>query len=219
MAPRSPLDYDISAFADKRRRQRARGLTGAFDTGERVCEVPGCGAPGRYRAPFSPDRLDEYRWFCLDHVRDYNRAWDFFGDRSGAEIDRQVEADRLWGRPTWAFAGGAGPRIALNPHLDGRAWRRLGRFDPLDLLGSNGTINGGGAEEARQRALGRDERRALEILGASALMAKSEIRRLYKELVKALHPDTNGGSRADESRLQKVFWAWGVIRASRRFPD
>ena len=43
----------------------------------RACGMPGCAAAGEYRAP--KDRaLSDYHWFCLDHVREYNSAWNFF---------------------------------------------------------------------------------------------------------------------------------------------
>ena len=45
---------------------------------DRPCEVPGCGGLGEFRAPRSPRQLRAYRWFCLDHVRAYNAAWDFY---------------------------------------------------------------------------------------------------------------------------------------------
>jgi len=46
-----------------------------------------------------------------------------------------------------------------------------------------------------------------------------EIRKQYKSLVKDLHPDMNGGNRADEDRLQEVVWAWDQIKESRFFRD
>jgi len=45
------------------------------------------------------------------------------------------------------------------------------------------------------------------------------LRSRYKELVKDLHPDMNGGRREDEGRLQEVLWAWDQVKASRRFVD
>lgn len=44
----------------------------------RTCEKEGCGAQGEFRAPKSVSELQTYYWFCLDHVREYNKAWDFY---------------------------------------------------------------------------------------------------------------------------------------------
>jgi hypothetical protein len=89
-------------------------------------------------------------------------------------------------------------------------------------LGEKGTLNPGGERgpAARpQRRLPPTERRALEILDARTTSPRPEIRKIYKALVKDLHPDMNGGKRDDEARLTEVVWAWEQIKGSRSFPD
>lgn len=221
MQRRSPFDFDISVSADKRRRARGRGMSGAVETSARQCDKPGCSRPGKFRAPKSPDLLDEYWWFCLDHVREYNQRWNFFQGCSDEELERQFAADRVWERPTRPFresVTGSGH----SPHAEGRAWARFGLDDPMDLLGEKGTLNPGRdarSPQPRERRLPPTERRALDILDARDLMTKSEIRQQYKTLVKDLHPDMNGGRRDDEARLAEVVWAWEQIKASRSLPD
>ena len=149
MRRRTPLEFDISVSADKKKRARARGMSGAVETSSRKCDQAGCEKPGKYRAPKSVDNPDEFHWFCLDHVRAFNQKWNFFD-------------------------AAAAPRT---------------------------------------------ERKALDILGAKDDMTKAEIRKVYKALVKDLHPDTNSGSRADEDRLTEVVWAWDQVKASRSFRD
>ena len=56
-------------------------------------------------------------------------------------------------------------------------------------------------------------------MGAIDTMAKSEIRKLYKVLIKDLHPDMNDGKRDDEERMTEVVWAWEQISKSRRFKE
>jgi hypothetical protein len=70
-------------------------LTGAFETSTRLCDHPGCREDGKFRAPKSPDVLDDYFWFCRDHVREYNLKWNFFGTASEQEFLDQVEKDRV----------------------------------------------------------------------------------------------------------------------------
>jgi DnaJ-domain-containing protein 1 len=222
MPHRSPLDYDVSVSTDKRRRQRRRGMTGAFETSQRVCECEGCERAGLYRAPKSPERLDEFHWFCLDHVREYNRAWNYFENRSEEEIEAYLNANP-WHRPTWRFGRAAGADARANGHAEGRAWQRLGFRDPFEVLGDNATLNPAErareAERARRRRLPANERRALEILGIEDEAGRKAIRARYKALVKDLHPDLNGGRRDDEARLTEVLWAWDQIKDSRNFAD
>jgi len=217
MTRRSPFEFDISVTADKKRRSRGRGVSGAVETSERPCDRPGCTRPGKFRAPKGPDNLDEFHWFCLDHVREYNLKWNFFDSHSDQDLERQFAADRVWGRPTRPF-GRAGDRATTQPHAEGRAWQRFGFDDPMELLGEKATLNPG-ATARRQRRLPPTERRALEILEASDTQSKAEIRQQYKALVKDLHPDMNGGRRDDEARLSEVVWAWEQIKASRSFRD
>jgi len=216
--PRSPFDFDISVSADKKRRARARGFSGAVESSSRPCARAGCGRPGQFRAPKSPDQLDEFLWFCLDHIREYNLKWNFFESHSDAELEQQFAADRVWGRPTHPFHETVGR--GTQPHAEGRAWQRFGFDDPMELLGDKATLNPGSDRATRShRQLPATERRALEILEAQDSQTRAEIRKQYKALVKDLHPDMNGGRRDDEARLAEVVWAWEQIKASRSFRD
>ncbi len=213
----SAFDFDISASADKKRRARAR--TGGGPESGRRCDKPGCDKPGKFRAPRSPDHLDSFYWFCLDHVREYNLKWNFFQDQSDADLERQFASDKVWERPTRPFSETV--QGGRSPHAEGRAWARFGFDDPMELLGEKGTLNPGGERPGPrpQRKLPPTERKALEILDAQDTQTKTEIRQIYKAMVKDLHPDMNGGKRDDEARLAEVVWAWEQIKASRSFPD
>jgi hypothetical protein len=217
MSRRTPFEFDISVSADKKRRARARGQSGAVESSSRICAHPGCEKPGKYRAPRSPDQLDDFLWFCLQHVREYNLRWNFFETHSDDELERQFAADRVWERPTRPFREGT--RAGTQPHAEGRAWQRFGLDDPYELLGEKGTLNPPRPQERPRRRLPPTERRALEILDAQDTQSRSEIRKQYKALVKDLHPDMNGGRRDDEARLAEVVWAWEQIKASRSFRD
>ena len=39
----------------------------------KYCEWRGCNKKGIYRAPKNRDNLREFRWFCLEHIREYNK--------------------------------------------------------------------------------------------------------------------------------------------------
>ena len=69
----------------------------------RCCAWPGCDQRGRYRAPKARERLREFQWFCLEHIREFNRGWDYFQGMSQADIDGHRRADVTWHRPTWRY--------------------------------------------------------------------------------------------------------------------
>mgnify|MGYP000108630152 CR=1 FL=1 len=210
MDKKDPFGFDMSVSTSKKKNPRGRrGMSGASETSTRVCDHKGCEEAGKYRAPKSPDILDDYFWLCQAHVREYNLKWNFFDTASEAEYLEQVEKDRLWERETKPF----GKRSE-----EQRAWARLGVDDPHQVLGGNATQNPGRGAGAN-RKLPPTERRAMEILEAKDNWTKPEIRKAYKALIKVLHPDMNGGDRSQEDQLAEVVWAWDQIKVSRNFKE
>jgi hypothetical protein len=221
MSKRPSLNFDISVSAAKRKAAKKRAMTGEVGASHKQCEWPDCAHTGSYRAPKSRDKIGEFRWFCLDHVREYNSRWNFYENMTDEEVSKSMENDRLWGRQTWKM-GKPPEGTATNPHEDGQAWRRFGLEDPLEILGDKGTINPGDnieAKRARARLLPRSIRKALNVMQLDALATKSDIRNAYKELVKRYHPDQNGGDRSEEARLREVLWAWDQLKKSDAFAE
>ncbi len=203
-----PFGFDLSVSSDKKKRARTRrGMSGAFETSTRVCDYSNCRETAQYRAPKSPDDLDDFLWFCKDHVREYNLRWNFFNGATEEELAAQVDKDRVWERETKPF-GKTGD--------EQRAWARLGVDDPHQILGENATRNPGKGITGT-RKLPPTERRALDILDARDHWTKAEIRKSYKALIKVLHPDMNGGDRSHEEQLSEVVWAWDQVKESRNF--
>ncbi len=206
MAKNDPFGFDMSVSTAKKKNPRSRrGMSGASETSTRVCEKEGCTEGGKYRAPRAPDVLDEFLWFCKDHIREYNNQWNFFDGTTEAEINAQASKDKVWERETRAFT---------DP--EAKAWARLGIEDPHQVLGVNATQNPGKARSGH-RKLPPTERRAIEVLEAEDTWTKAEIRKSYKKLIKVLHPDINGGDRSQEEQLQQVVWAWDQIKGSKSF--
>ncbi|WP_424967766.1 MULTISPECIES: J domain-containing protein [unclassified Dinoroseobacter] len=207
MSKSDPFGFDMSVSSSKKKNPRGRrGMSGASETSTRQCEHEGCTEAGKYRAPKSPDSLDEYLWFCQKHAREYNLKWNFFNGQSEEEMARRMDKDRVWDRETKPF----------KKSTEERAWARLGVDDPHQVLGENATRNPGKSITGTRR-LPPTERRAIEILEAKDHWTKPEIRKSYKALIKVLHPDMNGGDRSDEEKLQEVVWAWDQIKDSRNF--
>ena len=215
MSSKIPFEFDISVSADKKRRAKNKGSSGAFENSSRQCDVEGCELIGKYRAPKSPKNVDEFNWFCLKHVKEYNRKWNFFEGHSQQDLENQFKADSVWERKTSPLNSDVNKDKI---QAEGKAWARLGLEDPYDLFSNkeNPHIT---QRKLFSRRLPASERKALDILGASDTTTKSELRKVYKEMVKDLHPDRNSGSRADEDRLSEVVWAWEQIKSSKSFKD
>ncbi|MDA9226484.1 MAG: J domain-containing protein [Octadecabacter sp.] len=204
-----PFGFDMSVSTSKKKNPRGRrGMSGASETSTRLCDHDNCQEAGKYRAPKAPDVLDDFFWFCQAHVREYNLKWNFFDGTTEAEINAQQSEDKVWERPTKPIG---------DP--EARAWARLGIEDPHQVLGANSTQNPGRKGGTVGKKLPPMERRAVEILEVADNATKPEIRKVYKGLIKILHPDMNGGDRSQEEQLQEVVWAWDQLKGSRSFKD
>jgi curved DNA-binding protein CbpA len=180
---------------------------------EHYCEWEGCHEPATHPAPKNPQDLRSYRWFCLDHVRVYNREWDFFRGMSDEEIAVYQREAVTGHRPTWKLGEkSAGPA----PHS--RRWRDDFGFFAESNRGKQDRQNGEGAPEIR-RSLPRALKRALETLGLDEKASLNDIKSRYKELVKMHHPDANGGDRSAEGRLRDVIVAYQQLRKSSLMRD
>ena len=216
MSSKIPFEFDISVSADKKRRSKNKGSSGAFESSSHKCDIFGCDLVGKYRAPKSPKNVEEFNWFCLKHVKEYNKKWNYFEDHSQEELENQFRSDSVWERKT-------SPLNKVNDkdkiQTDGKAWARLGLGDPYELFSNKENPKKVEEKKVSSKRLPASERKALDILGARDTSTKSELRKIYKEMVKDLHPDRNSGSRADEDRLSEVVWAWDQIKSSRSFKD
>lgn len=178
----------------------------------RVCEHPGCRLAGEHRAPKARDALAEYRWFCLDHVREYNAKWDYYRGMKPDEIEAHMRADSTWRRPSWPL-GARGKPLPKDPLEAIRD--RFGLFEDAGL--------GVRARQARARSEARDkltpaERQALEVLDLQWPLTLQSVKSRYKELVKRHHPDANGGDRDAEERLKSINVAYTTLRTSPNLP-
>lgn len=195
---------DLFTFRIKRGSEGARA-------GTRSCEKPGCAEPATHRAPKSRSSLSDYRWFCLDHVREYNQHWDFFAGMPEDEIAR-FQRDAIVGhRPTW----GMGKRHARNPEDAAKSPGWSHKIEDIFTILDDGPA--GPKPQPRdipKRKLSKLQEDCLATLGLDDTATLNDAKARYKELVKRYHPDANGGDRGAEDRLKQVIKAFSVLKSS-----
>ena len=178
------------------------GLEDRPEAPQRPCEQAGCALPGEFRAPRDRIHLNQYRWFCLEHVRAYNRAWDYYKGMGPTEIEHELRSDSGWQRPTWPLG-------------------RLGGFNPFEseyLRDPLGVLRDTPLHKARREPpRRRDEppaelRAALDVLGLGWPLDSETLRARWKELAKRHHPDANGGDRQAEERLKDINRSYSLLR-------
>ncbi len=184
----------------------------ALKPGERACDHPGCRVAATARAPKSRDMLNEHYWFCQPHAAEYNRNWNFFAGMSEGEIRARQAQSASGDRPTWEFKAGRFSREAAAASHGFAQGKGQGYRDPFNLFGHGG---GRAANEPERRKLGKLERNALADLDLDDDADGAKIRARYIELVKRCHPDSNGGDRSAEHKLQRVIKAYQILRKAK----
>jgi hypothetical protein len=167
--------------------------------------MPGCPNPAGYRAPRSRQTLNDYWWFCLEHVREYNANWDFYKGMTPGQIEAHLRADVSWNRPSWRLG-----------HLGGaQAFDEEQMLDPLGLLTGRSPLGGRGGRRTKAPADPRPEalRQPLETLGLGWPVSLDEVKSRYKDLARRHHPDANNGDREAEERLKTINVAYTALRA------
>ena len=161
----------------------------------RRCAADGCLREGNYPAPKSRSALRDYLWFCLEHVREYNKSWNYYEGLQGAALEAEIRRATTWERPSWKFATGRPSENSFE--------------DPLGLFDFENRDTSPAARQATP-----EERRAWKILQLSPVTDIDIVKKQYKRLVKQNHPDKNGGDAAAEERLKDINLAYSLIRKS-----
>lgn len=202
----------ISARGQGRGRgARARQQEEAPKAKPGTCDVPGCNGRADHKAPKGRDRENEYHHFCLEHVRDYNKSYNWFDGMSDQEVSEWLESRATGHRPTWTM--GARKGEARDP----RYWSEH-VHDTFGVFGGDPRQDRSQPEEP-SRVVGKIERRALDTLNLDERATGPEIKARYKDLVKRHHPDANGGDRSKERRLREIIEAYRTLKASGFYAD
>jgi len=166
------------------------------------CEHPGCTQPGVYRAP--RDRsLSDYVWLCLDHVREYNKSWNYYDGLTQTEIEQEIRQDTVWHRRTWKL-GEQDAKTARAFHT-GKAKIN----DPFNVFSDDPLSSSKTKREVKAKP-GSPEY-AMEILDLKHPLTRQGLKMRYHALAKKHHPDRNGGDKEAEERLKTINEAYTTL--------
>jgi DnaJ domain len=174
-----------------------------------MCQWAGCEKPGGHKAPAGRDREGQYFNFCIDHVREYNKNYNYFSGLSDGEVSKFQKESLTGNRPTWKMGTAKPESTASAPvfsDLKSGSARSMRMRDPnwqaerkaVPLL----------------RKLKPLEAKALTSLGLTAAANSDDIKTQYKALVKKHHPDANGGDRTSEERFRDVVQAYQLLKTA-----
>ena len=161
----------------------------------KICDFEGCNEKGEFKAPKSRMRLNEYYFFCLNHVKEYNKSWDFYKGLSVNQIESSMREDTIWNRPSWPLKG--------NPN---KVMEQINNFFNLEFneFKRNSKDNDFFKNKLIDENLTSDEFKSITILRLKLPLSLEKIKKNYKKLVKIFHPDVNGNNKKAEEKFKEI---------------
>ncbi len=164
---------------------------------KQLCHEKGCSNAGEYMAPKSPNSNEKY-FFCHEHIKLYNKRWNFFAGKSQKQIYDFQKNDFFEGRPTRPFSQGYGSKIKFEFKYDldheKIKFKRRNKF----IFNNNKKNN--------SKIL-----KALEIFSLNDDFNEKMLKKRYKELVKKYHPDINKSLLDKDSKIKEINNAYNFL--------
>jgi len=164
-----------------------------------ACDAVGCVEMGEYRAPRSRESLHDYRWLCLEHIREHNQKWNYFTGMSAHEIEAFMHDAVTGHRPTWAREDVGGRK--------GAEYRAMLEEELRKFLGAEYKSRKNGPR------IHPKERRALAALELERPCTPAELKKHYRALVKRTHPDLHAGDRTMEEKFKAITASYTYLLA------
>jgi len=168
----------------------------------RTCDQQNCNEIGKYKAPKSRLNLNNYYYFCLNHVKEYNKSWDFYKGLSVNEIELSLRKDILWDRPSWPLKGNPNNILEQIRSLLNSDYSLFEKERDLQNFLKNKIIN---------QDLTRAEHKSMNVLGVKMPISVEKIKKAYKRLVKLFHPDVNKENKNAETLFKEVNQAYRIL--------
>ena len=165
---------------------------------ENICEWQNCRERGKFKAPVERDNSRNYKWLCQDHIKLFNKSWNYFEGMSQPEIENFLKSDLTWHRPTQKFGS--------SDNFFNILWNNA-LSDKFNLFNEEKVLN-----NLKSIKLSGKDKDAFKILELEFNSDWQSIQKKFKTLVKKFHPDRNSGNRQFEDKLKKVTLAYSHLK-------
>ena len=162
-----------------------------------ICEWINCCEAGDFKAPAEKDNSRNFKWLCEEHIKLFNKKWNYFEGMSQNEIQDFLKSDLTWHRPTQEFG-------SANNYFD-ILWNNTlnDKFKIFKEEQPNGKT---------QRKLCEKDKDAFRIMDLEIGADWTTIQKKFKTLVKKFHPDKHSGSKLYEDKLKKITLAYSHLK-------
>ena len=164
---------------------------------ENICGWSNCKESGKFKAPTEKDNNKNFIWLCEEHIKLFNKNWDYFDGMSQNEIENFLKSDLTWHRPTQKFGS-------------------VDNF--FNILWNNALNDKFNIFEKEQKArinnkkLCEKDKDAFIIMGLEYNADRETIQKKFKTLVKKFHPDKHSGNKQYEDKLKKITLAYSHLK-------
>ena len=167
-----------------------------------ICDWNNCKEIGEYKAPLEKDNSKKYRMLCLEHVKEFNKNWNYFSGMNDDQIFSFLKSDMVWHKPTQSFSSSDNFfkvlwNNALKDELDRSKLKS--QFDHMNQFNFDS-----------------NDVKAFSILGISIGLKWEKIHNRFKTLVKKFHPDINLGNKKYEEKLKLITLAYTQLKNTYR---
>ena len=163
-----------------------------------ICGWENCKENGKFKAPLERDNSKNFKWLCEEHIKVFNKNWNYFEGMSQGEIENFIKSDLTWHRPTQKFGS---PDNFFNI-----LWNNA-LSDKFNLFKEEKILN-----NLKSMKLSERDKDAFKIMGLEFNADWINIQKKFKTLVKKFHPDRNSGNRQYEDKLKKITLAYSHLK-------
>ena len=165
---------------------------------ENICEWENCKESGKFKAPLEKNNSKNYKWLCEEHIKFFNKNWNYFEGMSQDEFEVFLKSDLTWHRPTQKFGS--------SDNFFSILWNNA-LSDEFNIFKEEKLIN-----SLNGRKLTEKDKDAFRIIGLDFNANWASIQKEFKTLVKKFHPDKNSGSKKFEDKLKKITLAYSHLK-------
>jgi len=163
-----------------------------------ICEWDNCNENGDFKAPMEKDNCRNHKWLCEEHIKIFNKSWNYFDGMGQNEIENFLKSDLTWHRPTQKFGSTDNFfNIMWNNALD----------DKFNFFKKEKVINSFSSIKFNEK-----DKDAFQIMDLELSASWPIIQKKFKTLVKKFHPDRNAGNKEFEDKLKKITLAYSHLK-------
>jgi len=163
-----------------------------------ICESKNCKEIGKYKAPTEKDNSKNFKWLCENHIKLFNKKWNYFDGMSQQQIENFLKSDLTWHRPTQKFGA--------TDNFFNILWNNV-LNDKFKIFQEERFMHAYNSKQLCEK-----DKDAFRILELKFSADWTTIQKKFKTLVKKFHPDKHSGNKQYEDKLKKITLAYSHLK-------